>query len=250
MLVLKNMLPNENQGNILSSPPLFIKMLCSFARIRTRVFGRVAGRLVKNFEYFDFIRNPQNPTQTITFEYWYWQFFLGINRDAYWPIHRQSRVTGWQNVLVGKGSSPGYMPGSYIQGLGTIEIGKYCIFAPNIGIISANHVLANNTSHEIHSVKMGDYCWMGMNSVILPGVTIGDFTVIAAGSVVTKSFPQGYCVVGGVPAKIIKEIPEDGCIRYDSDNAKYVGYIPEQNFRTFVKSRLSPAFGIEGANSE
>ena len=45
-----------------------------------------------------------------------------------------------------------------------------------------------------------------MNSVILPGVFLGENTVVAAGSVVTKSFPQGYCIVGGVPAKVIKVI--------------------------------------------
>ena len=45
-----------------------------------------------------------------------------------------------------------------------------------------------------------------MNSIILPGVILGDNTVVAAGAVVTKSFPQGYIVIGGNPAKIIKVI--------------------------------------------
>ena len=45
-----------------------------------------------------------------------------------------------------------------------------------------------------------------MNSVILPGVELGNRTIVAAGTVVTKSFKQGNIVLGGVPAKIIKEI--------------------------------------------
>ena len=45
-----------------------------------------------------------------------------------------------------------------------------------------------------------------MNSVILPGVTVGTRTIVGAGSVVTKSFPEGNCVVAGNPAKKIKDL--------------------------------------------
>lgn len=45
-----------------------------------------------------------------------------------------------------------------------------------------------------------------MNSLILPGVKLGDHTVVGGGSVVTKSFPDGYCVIAGNPAKKIKDI--------------------------------------------
>ena len=48
--------------------------------------------------------------------------------------------------------------------------------------------------------------WLGMNSVILPGVTLGENTVVAAGAIVTKSFPEGWCVLAGSPAKVIKNI--------------------------------------------
>ncbi|MRS01689.1 hypothetical protein EG832_00440 [bacterium] len=51
-------------------------------------------------------------------------------------------------------------------------------------------------------VKIGSDCWLGANSLILPGVTIGDGAVIAAGAVVTKDV-QPYSIVGGNPAKII-----------------------------------------------
>lgn len=44
-----------------------------------------------------------------------------------------------------------------------------------------------------------------MNSVILPGVVLGEHTVVGAGSIVTKSFSEGYCVIAGNPAKIIKK---------------------------------------------
>ena len=48
-----------------------------------------------------------------------------------------------------------------------------------------------------------------MNSVILPGVKLGTRTIVAAGSVVTKSFPEGYCVIAGSPAKIIRYLDKE-----------------------------------------
>lgn len=57
-------------------------------------------------------------------------------------------------------------------------------------------------------VTIGDDVWLGANVVILPGVTIGSNVVVAAGAVVTKDVPSN-CVVGGVPARILKTLPEE-----------------------------------------
>ena len=54
------------------------------------------------------------------------------------------------------------------------------------------------------AIRIGNNCWIGDHVSILPGVTVGDYTIIAAGSVVTKSIP-GYCIAGGNPARIIKK---------------------------------------------
>ena len=55
------------------------------------------------------------------------------------------------------------------------------------------------------AVKLGKNVWVGAHATILPGVTVGDNAVIAAGAVVTKDVPAG-CVVAGVPARVIKQI--------------------------------------------
>ncbi len=62
-------------------------------------------------------------------------------------------------------------------------------------------------------MKIGNNCWIGEKSIILPGVILGDFCVVGAGSVVTKSAPD-YCMLVGNPARIIK--------RYDFSTHSWV----------------------------
>ena len=97
---------------------------------------------------------------------------------------------------------------------------------PNVGIISANHNVYENSQSAPGEVKLGAYCWVGMGAVILPGVVLGDNTVVGAGSVVTKSFSSGYCVIAGNPATKVKDLEPDKCVRFKNDK-EYVGYIKE-----------------------
>lgn len=155
---------------------------------------------------------------------WFYQKVLGFNKTAYWPMHFSSVVNGVENIKIGIGTAPGLAPGCYIQGTGKIEIGDYTIIAPNVGIISANHSLYDYSQHEKGSVIIGRYCWIGMNSIIMPNVVLGDHTIVAGGAVVTKKFEGGYCVIGGNPAKIIKNIEKSRCIE-NTNEFKYKGYL-------------------------
>ena len=88
-----------------------------------------------------------------------------------------------------------------------IYVGRGSYIAPNVGIITANHDLYDLDKHqEGRDVVIGDGCWIGMNAIILPGVVLGEHTVVAAGAVVTKSFSRGHVVLGGNPAKVLKEL--------------------------------------------
>jgi acetyltransferase-like isoleucine patch superfamily enzyme len=170
----------------------------------------------------------QDTAAPITFRYWFIQKILGFNKEAYWPTHHSSIVSGVENIEIGIGTAPGLGPGCYIQGGGKIVIGDYTIVAPNVGIISANHSIYDYTKQEKEEVHIGKYCWLGMNSVIMPGVTLGDHTIVAAGAVVTKKFEEGYCVVAGNPARIIKILDKSLCVE-KQNRYKYRGYIYRKN---------------------
>jgi len=87
-------------------------------------------------------------------------------------------------------------------------MGHGIMIGPNVGIITANHDLMNpNAGHQSgRDVVIGKNCWIGMNAIILPGVVLGDHTIVGAGSVVTHSFPEGWAVIAGNPAKKIRDL--------------------------------------------
>lgn len=91
-----------------------------------------------------------------------------------------------------------------------ISIGDNTLIASGVVITSENH---GTNPEETDSyadtplvaspVEIGKGCWIGENVIITPGVILGDRCIVAAGAVVTKSFP-GYSMIGGVPARLIK----------------------------------------------
>lgn len=187
--------------------------------------------------YFRFVKETRYTQVPITLKTWFIQKVLGFNKDAYWPVHHSSKVNQYKNIVIGVETSPGYEPGCYIQGIGKVFIGDYTQIAQNVGIISANHDVYDSNEYVKKSVRIGSYCWIGMNAVILPGVELGDFTIVGAGSVVTKSYPEGHCIIGGNPAKIIKHLEKDKCIPHKSD-MEYNGYIKSDKFDVFRKKKL------------
>lgn len=96
--------------------------------------------------------------------------------------------------------------GCYLQAGNGIEIDEGTIWADNVVIVSANHDPKNGFSWDstAGAIKIGKCCWLGANSVILPNVVLGDNTIVGAGAVVTKSFPEGNIVIAGNPAKMVR----------------------------------------------
>lgn len=214
--------------------------MSAMIRIKKLIY-RIFFALYFTFTVFILIIRTRGTAAPITLKTLIIQKILGFNRAAYWPVHHSSIISNPKNIVIGKGTAPGLSPGCYIQGIGKIKIGDYTLIGPNVGIISANHDICDYRSHLIGSVVIGDYCWIGMNSVILPNVRLGDHTIVAAGSIVTKSFPEGYSVLAGNPVKLIKKIDPALCKRYKNDY-DYYGYIPEKLFncwrRLFLTNEL------------
>lgn len=92
-----------------------------------------------------------------------------------------------------------------------VEIGDNVLFGPNVQIYSATHPVdykERSTGLELGKpIKIGSGVWVGGSAVICPGVTIGDRTVIGAGSVVTKDIPSGVFAAGN-PCKVIRVLEE------------------------------------------
>lgn len=101
-----------------------------------------------------------------------------------------------------------------------VNIGDNVLIAPNVSIYTAGHPLHADTRKTGYEygipVTIGDNVWIGGNSIIMPGVTVGCNSVIGAGSVVTKDVPD-WTVVAGNPARVIRKITDEDRQYYFKD---------------------------------
>lgn len=110
-----------------------------------------------------------------------------------------------KNLIIGKNVF--INSGCKVQDQGGIEIGDGTLIGHNVVLATLNHALAPERRGDLipRPIRIGKNVWIGSNAVILPGVTIGDGAVIAAGAAVTKDVPENS-VAGGVPARILRTL--------------------------------------------
>lgn len=144
------------------------------------------------------------------------QITLGDDCDVYGKsTFASTRVYDEPELIVGNQTHLGY--GLTISVGQRVEIGNHVL-------ISGGCFLADNDGHpydykarrkethqpvtkeQIQPIKIEDDCWIGSQCIILKGVTLGQGSIVGSNSLVSKSVPP-FCIVGGVPAKIIKELP-------------------------------------------
>ncbi|HCN48829.1 MAG TPA: acetyltransferase [Chryseobacterium sp.] len=166
-----------------------------------------------------------------------WGRFLRLGNDVYVSALGKQGIEFGDNVSIGAfsriivstsfnnigerikiGNNVGIGEFAYLGGSGGLEIGDECIIGQYLSCHPENHNyedLHTSIRHQGVSrkgIKIGKNCWIGSKVTILDGVEIGEGSILAAGSVVTKSFPCNS-IIGGVPAKLLKtrnhEYPTD-----------------------------------------
>lgn len=112
-----------------------------------------------------------------------------------------------KNITVGEGVFINAC--CHFQDHGGVTLGDGCQIGHNVVFATLNHGLSPDTRRSTWPapIVLGKGVWVGSNSTILQGVTIGDHAIVAAGAVVTKDVPAG-AIVGGVPARFIKWITD------------------------------------------
>lgn len=170
------------------------------------------------------------------FDYLIKRYFYKFKNGKYYVRNKGSVICG--NILMGKNSKLALRGGCYIQGIGKIFVGDYVEITQNCIIISANHDVNNQDKHIRKETIIGDHCWIASNACIMAGVVLGPRTIVAAGAVVTKSFPDGYCIVAGNPAKIVKTLEKEKFVprKY---HIEHYGYIRADKFPEYDKKYLS-----------
>lgn len=103
-----------------------------------------------------------------------------------------------------------------LTAISSIKIGDGCLFSEHVYISDHAHDVFGSEDTPLvarklipkGAVSIGDFCFLGFRSIVMPGVILGERCIVGAGSVVTKSFPAGS-IVAGAPARLIRNLNDD-----------------------------------------
>lgn len=145
-------------------------------------------------------------TRCLGFKRWMWRL-CGAKIGKNVRICSSARFLGAGELEIGDNTWIGHE--CLISSSSKIVIGANCDLAPRVYIGTGTHEITVNCDRvadiEIsRNIKIGDGCWLCVNTTILPGVEIGNKCIIAAGAVVTKPFQADLLLIAGVPAVVRK----------------------------------------------
>lgn len=127
----------------------------------------------------------------------------GQDMHNYASLARNCRIDYPWNVQIGELSSIG--SGAWVYALDKIVIGKNVCIGEDVCLITGSHDVASPHFDLVTKpIAINDNVWVATGAIVLPGVTIGEGAVVAAGAVVTKDVAP-WTVVGGNPAKVLKK---------------------------------------------
>jgi acetyltransferase-like isoleucine patch superfamily enzyme len=132
----------------------------------------------------------------------------------YVKIAKRCSIYGGPENLLEIGSNSYVGMNSILNGFNAkLKIGNNVSIAQNVSIMAdsgpnASPALQSVFPIERKAVTIGDHVWIGTGSIIMPGVVLGDFCIVAANSYVNKSF-DSFTIIGGSPAKIIRTFTDE-----------------------------------------
>jgi acetyltransferase-like isoleucine patch superfamily enzyme len=142
-----------------------------------------------------------------TFRLWYYRNIMKFQIAREISIFMHCTFDAAKGLTIGNGSV--INAGCRLDSRGDIIIGSKVSISQQVIILTADHdVEAHDFAGRSRKVVIDDFVWIGTRAMILPGVTIGRGAIIAAGAVVNKNV-QPFTIVGGVPAKLLKERRQD-----------------------------------------
>jgi acetyltransferase-like isoleucine patch superfamily enzyme len=150
--------------------------------------------------------NRDLPLEELLFDRWERAMELGFGEGS--SIYHNSYVYG--DVRVGKNTWIG--PFTILDGSGRLEIGGNCSISSGVQIYTHDTVMwalsGGKAEYERSSVRIGDFCYIGSQTVITKGVTIGNNTLIGALSLVNRDIPS-KAIARGIPARVVGEVLRD-----------------------------------------
>jgi maltose O-acetyltransferase len=156
-----------------------------------------AGKLLQKFNQTEYERDEQK-REILT------ELFGSVGEGI--SVEHNFHCDLGYNIHVGSNFYAGF--NCIILDMAEVRIGDNCLIGPNVGVYTAGHDLNPVDRYKTGYAKpitIGDNVWIGGHCAIIGGVTIGDNSIIAAGSVVTKDVP-GNTIFGGNPAKKLRDI--------------------------------------------
>lgn len=160
-------------------------------------------------------RLPSHVIRKICFRY-----IFGIELGKRCVIYSESIFRRPDNIVIGEGTIIGDC--CELDGRGGIKIGKNCNLSSEVRIWTAQHdPQGSDFDYVREPVTIGDKCWISSNTVILPGVNLGDGVVLAAGAVLTKN-AEPYSIYAGVPAKKIADRNNNLMYSFDGSHDWFV----------------------------
>lgn len=180
-----------------------------FDRLFVFTVVKLFGRLAYDKKYLrgKWFERPWSPGWRWAYNGMFSKLFTGANRGIPWPCSSHGIFT--KDIDFHVDDLNNFQSAVYFQAFngGHITLGRDVWIARGTCLITTNHDPDNLAEHlPPEDIVIGDHCWLGANVVVMPGVELGPHTIVGANAVVTKSFPDGFCVLGGVPAKVIKEL--------------------------------------------